>query len=201
MTEPLTAETVAELDEYARAVQQPEDPCMRCGATMSVKPGDATTPLCHDCAHWVLEEYLPPLLAAARRVAELERAQRDLAQVAVEAIRVIHCTTHAKQPHIFEPCEACSLGGVGALRDALAKALGAGYTGLLWGIDMNVDWEELRRRLARSSEAAGGGRPKLSRCGYNMQDEVWCGLERGHAGGCRQDESRTPPGVKGGADG
>lgn len=101
-----------------------------------------------------------------RELAWVSRSQQLLSQVALEAIRVIHCTTHGGDPRVFEPCEDCSLGGVGNLRDALKRALGDGYTALVWGLDMNIDgeaWHAAEMRAAGvptqpDSVPTGGGK-------------------------------------------
>jgi hypothetical protein len=96
-----------------------------------------------------LLEVLPKALALAgvdiraEQSAELER----LLQVAVEAIRLVH-GSQLGDHYSHEPCGECGLGGEGAIREALTKALGPGYTKLIWGNDMNADWERLRAASA-----------------------------------------------------
>ena len=75
----------------------------------------------------------------------LDGALALLSQVALEAIRV----AHAKP--LDDRCPDCGAGGMGALRDALTRALGPGYTKLVWGNDMNVDseaWDEALEKQA-----------------------------------------------------
>jgi hypothetical protein len=79
-------------------------------------------------------------------LAELVRVYRSrdrLLQVAVEAIRLVHGAVLGDH-YSHEPCGDCGLGGAGALRYALTAALGSGYTRLVWGKDMNADFEKLR---------------------------------------------------------
>lgn len=84
------------------------------------------------------------------------RHERDasisaLLQVAVEAIRLVHGSQLGDR-YSHEPCGECGLGGEGALRDALTKALGPGYTNLVWGNDMNADWDKLRTAALEQRE-------------------------------------------------
>lgn len=56
----------------------------------------------------------------------------------------------------------------------------------------NNEWERRHHdRIAkRRVSPPEPEQPALRKCGYNQGDEVWCGLERGHAGDCRQDIGR-----------
>lgn len=89
-----------------------------------------------------------------RRVAELEATEVRLSQVALEAIRLVH-GSELGDDYSHEPCGECGLGGAGDLQHSLAKALGNGYTGLVWGLDMNVNREKWLAALAAANEAEG----------------------------------------------
>ena len=80
----------------------------------------------------------------------LAKQVKLLSQVALEAIRIVH-GSELGDHWSHEACGECGLGGHGALRDALTKALGPGYTKLLWGHDMNVDSESWNDALERQS--------------------------------------------------
>ena len=76
-----------------------------------------------------------------------------LSQVALEAIRLVH-GSQLGDHFSNEPCQECGFGGAGDLRDALTKALGPGYTALVWGNDMNVDSETWDEALEKQSREA-----------------------------------------------
>jgi hypothetical protein len=96
-------------------------------------------------------EWMPIAEALADVRAATQQDLDCLLQVAVEAIRLVH-GSQLGDHYSHEPCGECGLGGEGALREALTKALGVGYTGLLWGKDMNADWPRLRGALERARE-------------------------------------------------
>lgn len=119
------------------------------------------------------------------------RAERDaelalLLQVAVEAIRLVHGSEFGDH-YSHEPCGECGLGGHGSIRDALTKALGAGYTKLVWGFDMNSDVPALNAALAKSAapQHPRAAPPKsaepdpfdlgvCSNCGGTLGDSMAC---------------------------
>lgn len=84
-------------------------------------------------------------------VKRLMAIKARLSQVALEAIRLVHGAQLGDR-YSHEPCRECSLGGAGALRDALTAALGVGYTGLVWGNDMNIDCEKWADSLVGQAE-------------------------------------------------
>jgi hypothetical protein len=62
---------LAELGQLHKADDEREpNTCARCHETCVVEFGDEASLLCHDCAHWVVDQ-LPSLLAQARLAAEL----------------------------------------------------------------------------------------------------------------------------------
>jgi hypothetical protein len=89
--------------------------------------------------------------ALAKKLEEMGRIQDRLSQVALEAIRVVHCDGRG-DPRVFEPCTTCGVGGTGELRHALTRALGDGYANLVWGNDMNIDGEAWTKALEKETE-------------------------------------------------
>lgn len=84
---------------------------------------------CPECA-----ALLTALESERARRERAERREKLLAQVALEAIRVLY---HRPQP---DKCGECGLGPYGDLRTALADAFGKPWE-LIWGNDANVDAE------------------------------------------------------------
>ena len=135
MTEPLPAATIEELESYD-SVERDEDnggpECRRCHDLYTVRPGDDVTPLCNNCAHEVIRDCLPQLLAAARRVAGLER---ELA-----AVKAFDTLVRMR------------------VADIAMESFDANTTDAQWLAD--AAWERATRQTeaARPSEAEGGGR-------------------------------------------
>lgn len=146
----LSESEAAELLAYIAAAEQAElanetlRECVRkreaetLGACAGLDDANAALAVCHEMIQHL-----------EREREKLKASQSLLLQVAVEAIRLVH-GSQLGDHYSHEPCGECGLGGAGALREALAKSLGVGYTSLVWGKDMNADWEALRQAAAKA---------------------------------------------------
>lgn len=134
--------------------QADADPCEQCNGFGTILPKlnkrtEEELKRKEACWHSAKEENA----RLARELHESTAANERLLQVAVEAIRLVH-GSELGDHYSHEPCGECSLGGAGAIREALTAALGVGYTKLVWGNDMNADWDALREAAAKAVEEA-----------------------------------------------